>query len=46
MTGDLADWLGEDIDPSIVFEYPTIKELAHQLSLTVQKEGVDGAVEA
>jgi acyl carrier protein len=28
MTGDLSDWLGKEIDPTIVYEYPTIEGLA------------------
>lgn len=28
MTGDLSDWLGKEIDPTIVYEHPTIQALA------------------
>lgn len=38
MTGDLADWLGQDIDPAIIYEYPTIASLAEQLATSVASD--------
>ncbi len=32
LTGELEDWLGFEIDPSLAWEYPTIKQLADFLS--------------
>lgn len=32
LTGELEDWLGFEIDPTLAWEYPTIKELAQYLS--------------
>lgn len=28
-SGDLSDWLNADLDPSLIWDYPTIEELAH-----------------
>lgn len=27
LTGDLEEWLGQEIDPTILYEYPTIKKI-------------------
>jgi acyl carrier protein len=32
MTGDLEQWLGKPIDPTIVYDYPTIEEISEHLS--------------
>jgi acyl carrier protein len=32
MTGDLADWLGFDIEPSQLFEFPTVSQFAARVS--------------
>lgn len=32
MTGDLEDWLGCEIDPTLVYDYPTIEALVEYLS--------------
>jgi acyl carrier protein len=32
LTGDLADWLGRDLDPTLLFDYPTIEALAQHLA--------------
>ena len=32
MTGDLEDWLGKKVDPTLMYDYPTIEALAQQLS--------------
>lgn len=31
MTGDLEDWLGFEVDPTLVYDYPTIETLAQYL---------------
>lgn len=31
LTGDLEDWLGLTIEPSVAWEYPTIKQLSEFL---------------
>lgn len=32
MSGDLAEWSGRDIDPTVLYEYPTISTLAQYVS--------------
>lgn len=32
LTGALEDWLGYQLSPDLVYEYPTIKELARHLA--------------
>jgi acyl carrier protein len=32
MTGDLEDWLGSKIDPTLLYDYPTIEALARHLA--------------
>lgn len=32
MTGDLEDWLETDIDPTVLYDYPTIEALVQHLS--------------
>lgn len=32
MTGDLESWLGCRIDPTIVYDYPTIREISEYLA--------------
>ncbi|MDZ8184141.1 MAG: acyl carrier protein [Nostoc sp. ChiSLP02] len=32
LTGDLADWLGLDLDPTLLYDYPTIESLVEHLS--------------
>lgn len=31
LTGDLQEWLGRDLDPTLLFDYPTIEALAQYL---------------
>ena len=38
LTGDLEDWLGIEIDPTLLYDYPTIDSLANYLAAT---SGVD-----
>ncbi len=37
LTGDLGDWLGHEIDPTLLYDYPTIKALVQHLSSEVLK---------
>ncbi|MFN6516221.1 MAG: acyl carrier protein [Nostoc sp. CreGUA01] len=32
LTGDLGDWLGKDLEPTLVYDYPTIAGLAEHLA--------------
>ena len=32
MTGDLEDWMGKKIDPTLLYDYPTIQALAQHLA--------------
>ena len=32
MTGDLEDWLGRELDPTLVYDYPTVELLAQHLA--------------
>lgn len=32
LTGDLADWLGTEIEPTLLYEYPTIESLGQYLA--------------
>lgn len=32
LTGDLEDWLGQEIDPTLLYDYPTIDALVRHIS--------------
>ncbi|MBK1987684.1 acyl carrier protein [Sphaerospermopsis aphanizomenoides BCCUSP55] len=32
LTGDLGNWLGKEIEPTIMYDYPTIAKLAEYLA--------------
>lgn len=32
LTGDLEDWLGSEVDPTLLYDYPTIEGLVKHLS--------------
>lgn len=32
MTGDLEDWLGTQLDPTLLYDYPTVEALAQHLA--------------
>lgn len=32
MTGDLEEWLGHSVDPTMVYDYPTIEALSRYLA--------------
>ena len=32
MTGDLEEWLGQSVDPTVVYDYPTIELLSGYLA--------------
>lgn len=38
LTGDLEDWLNREVDPTILYDYPTVERLADYLS-EAQPEG-------
>ncbi len=35
MTGDMEDWLGLELDPTLLYDYPTIAALAQHLATEV-----------
>lgn len=39
MTGDLEDWLGKKIDPTLLYDYPTIESFS--CHLTEEIEGIE-----
>jgi acyl carrier protein len=32
LTGDLEDWLGTELDPTLLYDYPTVEALVQHLS--------------
>jgi len=36
LSGNLGDWLGRDLPGTLLFEYPTIRELSHHLAQPVE----------
>lgn len=36
LTGDLEDWLGRELDPTLLYDYPTVEALVQHLSLQLQ----------
>lgn len=32
LTGDLEDWLGQEIDPILLYDYPTVESLVEHLA--------------
>jgi acyl carrier protein len=32
LTGDLGNWLGKELEPTLLYDYPTIAELAQHLA--------------
>lgn len=32
MTGDLEDWLGQPLDPTLLYDYPTVESFSHHLA--------------
>lgn len=35
LAGDLEDWLGQEIDPTAIYDYPTVEGLSEYLSSVV-----------
>lgn len=35
LTGDLEEWLGREIDPTLLYDYPTVEALVEYLSSEV-----------
>jgi acyl carrier protein len=35
MTGELADWLDHEMDPTLLYDYPTIENLVQYLSASI-----------
>ncbi len=38
MTGDLEDWIGIELDPTLLYDYPTITALAQHLIAEIQEQ--------
>lgn len=38
MTGDLEDWIGIELDPTLLYDYPTISALAQHLIEEVERQ--------
>ncbi|MBD2448800.1 acyl carrier protein [Nostoc sp. FACHB-152] len=38
MTGDLEDWLKTEIDPTLLYDYPTVEALVQHLSLELKAQ--------
>jgi len=38
LIGELSDWLDLDLDPGIIYDYPSINELSHYLANMVDRE--------
>lgn len=36
MTGDLAEWLGRELDPTLLYDYPTIEAMVQHLTEEAQ----------
>lgn len=36
LTGDLEDWLGQKLDPTLLYDYPTVEALARHLAEEVK----------
>lgn len=36
LTGDLQDWLGYEVDPTLLYDYPTIESISQHLSSTLR----------
>jgi len=36
MTGDLEDWLGKKIDPTLLYDYPTIESFSRHLAEEIE----------
>lgn len=34
LTGDLEEWLGKEVDPTLLYDYPTVEALVQHLSAT------------
>ncbi|MEM6599612.1 MAG: acyl carrier protein [Cyanobacteria bacterium P01_C01_bin.69] len=38
MTGDLEEWLGKEVDPTFIYDYPTVAALAQHLAQHLEDE--------
>ncbi len=36
LSGDLEDWLGREVDPTLLYDYPTIEALVRHLAEELQ----------
>ena len=42
LSGDLEDWLGRELEPTILYDYPTVEALAKHLSEECQAYTLNG----
>jgi myxalamid-type polyketide synthase MxaE and MxaD len=45
LAGELADWLGRDLSPALVYEFPTIETLARHLAASPAERAGEGGEE-
>lgn len=38
LIGDLEGWLGRELDPTLMYDYPTTETLVHHLNLFLQEQ--------
>ena len=41
LAGDLEDWLGLQLSPTVLWDYPTAEALTHYLAAELQRQGVE-----
>jgi acyl carrier protein len=39
LTGDLENWLGTEVEPTLLYDYPTVEALVEHLSAQLQAKG-------
>jgi len=43
LAGDLEEWLGLQLSPTVLWDYPTAETLAHYLATELWRQGTDAA---
>ena len=43
LAGDLEEWLGLQLSPTVLWEYPTTETLSHYLAAELWRQGTDAA---
>jgi acyl carrier protein len=39
LTGDLEEWLGQKLDPTLLYDYPTIEAISQHLAQELSRDG-------